>query len=311
MIPDILFLAGPTASGKTALSLHAARALNGEIVNADSMQVYAGLDIIAAQPGPEEKAAAPHHLFAQIDAGERCSVGRWARLALERIQDITARGRTAILVGGTGLYFKALTDGLAPAPDIPGEISDAVQALYERGGLEALREEAEAADPLGAARIKAGDRQRLMRIIAVKRASGAALSDLQAETAPLVDRERWRGVVIRPPRDTLYERIEARFDRMLAAGALGEVRALGARELDPALPAMKAVGVPPLLDHLAGHIELETAIEIAKRDSRRFAKRQFTWFSNQHPGWARIESLDPDDQREELARRLKSEFGAG
>jgi tRNA dimethylallyltransferase len=311
MIPDILFLAGPTASGKTALSLHAARALNGEIVNADSMQVYAGLDIIAAQPGPEEKAAAPHHLFAQIDAGERCSVGRWARLALERIQDITARGRTAILVGGTGLYFKALTDGLAPAPDIPGEINDAVQALYERGGLEALREEAEAADPLGAARIKAGDRQRLMRIIAVKRASGAALSDLQAETAPLVDRERWRGVVIRPPRDTLYERIEARFDRMLAAGALGEVRALAARELDPALPAMKAVGVPPLLDHLAGHIELETAIEIAKRDSRRFAKRQFTWFSNQHPGWARIESLDPDDQREELARRLKSEFGAG
>jgi tRNA dimethylallyltransferase len=311
MTPDILFLAGPTASGKTALSLHAARALNGEIVNADSMQVYAGLDIIAAQPGPEEKAAAPHHLFAQIDPAERCSVGRWARLALERIQDITARGRTAILVGGTGLYFKALTDGLAPVPDIPDDISDAVQALYERGGLEALREEAEAADPAGAARIKAGDRQRLMRIVAVKRASGVALSDLQAETAPLVDRGRWRGIVIRPPRDTLYARIEARFDQMLAAGALDEARLLAARDLDPALPAMKAVGVPPLLDHLAGTVELKAAIEIAKRDSRRFAKRQYTWFSNQHPGWARIESLDPDDQRAELARHLKSEFGAG
>jgi len=311
MTPDILFLAGPTASGKTALSLHAARALNGEIVNADSMQVYAGLDIIAAQPGPEEKAAAPHHLFAQIDPAERCSVGRWARLALERIQDITARGRTAILVGGTGLYFKALTDGLAPVPDIPDDISDAVQALYERGGLEALREEAEAADPAGAARIKAGDRQRLMRIVAVKRASGVALSDLQAETAPLVDRGRWRGIVIRPPRDTLYARIEARFDQMLAAGALDEARLLAARDLDRALPAMKAVGVPPLLDHLAGTVELKAAIEIAKRDSRRFAKRQYTWFSNQHPGWARIESLDPDDQRAELARRLKSEFGAG
>jgi len=311
MTPDILFLAGPTASGKTALSLHAARALNGEIVNADSMQVYAGLDIIAAQPGPEEKAAAPHHLFAQIDPAERCSVGRWARLALERIQDITARGRTAILVGGTGLYFKALTDGLAPVPDIPDDISDAVQALYERGGLEALREEAEAADPAGAARIKAGDRQRLMRIVAVKRASGVALSDLQAETAPLVDRGRWRGIVIRPPRDTLYARIEARFDQMLAAGALDEARLLAARDLDRALPAMKAVGVPPLLDHLAGTVELKAAIEIAKRDSRRFAKRQYTWFSNQHPGWARIESLDPDDQRAELARHLKSEFGAG
>ncbi|MEQ8435519.1 MAG: tRNA (adenosine(37)-N6)-dimethylallyltransferase MiaA [Oceanicaulis sp.] len=311
MTPDILFLAGPTASGKTALSLHAARALNGEIVNADSMQVYAGLDIIAAQPGPEEKAAAPHHLFAQIDPGERCSVGRWARLALERIGDITARGRTAILVGGTGLYFKALTDGLAPAPAVPDEINDAVQALYERGGLEALRKEAETADPAGAARIKAGDRQRLMRIVAVKRASGAALSDLQAQTTPLVDRERWRGVVIRPPRDTLYARIEARFDQMLAAGALDEARLLAERRLDPALPAMKAVGVPPLLDHLAGHIELETAIELAKRDSRRFAKRQFTWFSNQHAGWARIESLDPKNQREELALLLKSEFGAG
>lgn len=311
MIPDILFLAGPTASGKTALSLHAARALNGEIVNADSMQVYAGLDIIAAQPGPEEKAAAPHHLFAQIDPGERCSVGRWARLALERIEDVTARRRTAILVGGTGLYFKALTDGLAPAPAVPDAIQAEVQALYECGGLEVLRKEAEAADPAGASRIKAGDRQRLMRIVAVKRASGAALSDLQAQTTPLVDRERWRGVVIRPPRATLYARIEARFDQMLAAGALDEARLLAARGLDPALPAMKAVGVPPLLDHLAGNIDLETAIELAKRDSRRFAKRQFTWFSNQHSAWARIESLDPDDQREELARRLKSEFGAG
>lgn len=311
MIPDILFLAGPTASGKTALSLHAARALNGEIVNADSMQVYAGLDIIAAQPGPDDKAAAPHHLFAQIDPGERCSVGRWARLALERIADITARGRTAILVGGTGLYFKALTEGLAPAPDIPEAIQHEVHALYERGGLQALRAEAVAADPAGAARIKPGDRQRLMRIVAVKRASGAALSQLQADTTPLVDRARWRGVVIRPPRDTLYARIEARFDQMLAAGALDEARALAARGLDPALPAMKAVGVPALLGHLAGETDLETAIEIAKRDSRRFAKRQFTWFSNQHSEWARIESLDPNDQREELARLLKSEFGAG
>jgi len=310
MTPDILLLAGPTASGKTALSLHAAQALSGEIVNADSMQVYAGLDVIAAGPGAQERAAAPHHLFAEIDPGERCSAGRWARLALERIKDITARGRTAILVGGTGLYFKSLTEGLAPVPDIPEAVNAEIDTLYDRGGLEALRAEAEAADPAYAARIKAGDRQRLMRVIAVKRATGRPLSELQAETHPLIDPARWRGVVIQPPRDTLYARIEARFDAMMEAGALDEARALAARGLDPALPAMKAVGLPPLLAHLSGETDLEWALELAKRDSRRYAKRQFTWFSNQHPGWARIESLDPGDQRAELARILTSEFGA-
>ena len=308
MTPDILLLAGPTASGKTALSLHAARALDGEIVNADSMQVYAGLHVIAAGPSVEERAAAPHHLFEAIDPSKRCSVGRWTRLAMQAIADITGRGKTAILVGGTGLYFKALTEGLAPAPEIPAGVSAEVEALYETGGIEALRAEAKAADPDAAE--KALDPQRLMRIVAVKRASGKALSQLQAETRPLIDPERWRGVVIQPPRPLLYERIETRFDLMLAAGALEEARSLAARKLDPSLPAMKAVGLPPLLSHLAGEIDLATAVETAKRDSRRYAKRQYTWFSNQHPDWPRIESLDPDGQREELARLLHSRFGA-
>lgn len=308
MSPDILLLAGPTASGKTALSLHAARALSGEIVNADSMQVYAGLDVIAAGPSGEETAAAAHHLFGAIDPGERCSVGRWSRLALERIDEITGRGKTAILVGGTGLYFKALTEGLAPAPDIPASVAAQVEALYAQGGLEALRAEAEAADPDAAA--KALDPQRLMRIVAVKRASGTTLTELQAKTEPLIDPARWRGVVIQPPRALLYERIETRFDTMVAAGALEEARALLQRDLDAALPAMKAVGLPPLLAHLRGETDLETAVATAKRDSRRYAKRQYTWFSNQHPGWPRIESLDPAAQRAELARFLGTEFGA-
>lgn len=309
MSPDILLLAGPTASGKTALSLHAAAALDGEIVNADSMQVYAGLHVITAGPSPAERRAAPHHLFEEIDPAERCSVGRWSRLALERIAQITGRGKIAILVGGTGLYFKALTEGLAPTPDIPEAVLDEVRTLFERDGLDALRAEAEAADPKAAER--ALDPQRLMRIVAVKRASGTALSDLQTETEPLIDRARWRGVVVQPPRALLYQRIEARFDTMVAAGALDEAAALAARKLDPSLPAMKAVGLPPLLAYLAGETDLDTAIATAKRDSRRYAKRQFTWFANQHPDWPRIESLDPKAQRGELARLLKDQFGAG
>ena len=308
MTASILFLAGPTASGKTALALHAARRLDGEIVNADSMQVYDGLQIIAAQPGEPERAAAPHHLFGVLDPSERCSVGRWAAMALERIGDIKTRGRTPILVGGTGLYFKALLDGLAPAPEIPEAVQGQVQALYDAGGLDALRGEAERLDPAAAENIAHGDRQRLMRVIAVALAGGQSLSELQADTKPLIDPASACGVALNPDRAALYARIEARFDQMVAAGALEEARALAARDLDPSLPAMKAVGLPPLLAHLSGAIDLETAVETAKRDSRRYAKRQVTWFSNQHPGFARIASLDPDDQRGELDRILAQAF---
>ncbi|XBQ15365.1 MAG: tRNA (adenosine(37)-N6)-dimethylallyltransferase MiaA [Oceanicaulis sp.] len=308
--PDILLLGGPTASGKTALSLHAAQRLGGEIVNADSMQVYEGLPILSAQPSAEERAAAPHHLFGVIDPAERCSVGRWASLALNAIEAITGRGRIAILTGGTGLYFKALLDGLAPAPDIPDAVNAGVAALFRKGGLEALRAEAERLDPVSAARIAAGDRQRLMRVIAVARAAGRPLSELHTDTTPLFDPARVAGVVVQPPREGLYARIEARFEHMIEAGALDEARAIAARELDPDLPAMKAVGLPPLLAHLRGETDLQTAIETAKRDSRRYAKRQFTWFSNQHPDWDRVESLDPQAQRAELGRLLSRRFGA-
>jgi tRNA dimethylallyltransferase len=308
MSKRVLILAGPTASGKTALSLHAARRLGGEIVNADSMQVYEGLPIISAQPSAQERAGVPHHLFGVIDPSERCSVGRWAEMALSAIKTIQAQGKTPVLVGGTGLYFKALLEGLAPTPEIPAEISIEVEALYAAGGVEALREEAGRLDPVATARIGEGDKQRLMRVIAVARTAGRPLSKLQGDTTPLIDPAAIQGVVIQPDREALYARIERRFDAMIDAGALDEARAIAARSLSSDLPAMKAVGLPPLLAHLSGALSLDEAIEIAKRDSRRYAKRQYTWFSNQHGAWPRITALDPGDQRRELDDILLQAF---
>ncbi len=305
---DILLLGGPTASGKSALAIHAARRLDAEIINADSLQVYDGLRVLTARPGADETGGVPHHLFGALDPGERCSVGRWSRLALDAIAGVRGRGRRVVLAGGTGLYFKALLEGLAPAPDIPAGIQAEVDALHARGGVGALRAEAERLDPVGAARVEAGDRQRLMRLIVVARASGQPLSRLQADTTPLIDPACALGVAILPDRAALYARIEARFDAMIEAGALDEARALAARQLAPDLPAMKAVGLPPLLAHLAGTLSLEAAIDTAKRDSRRYAKRQYTWFSNQHPGWARITSLDPAEARAELDAILDAAF---
>ncbi len=308
MSKRVLILAGPTASGKTALSLHAARHLDGEIINADSMQLYHGLPIISAQPSESERAAVPHHLFAMLDPGERCSVGRWSRAALDVIEGVQARGRVPILVGGTGLYFKALLAGLAPVPEIPDAVTAQVAALYDAGGIDALRAEADTVDPVASARIADGDRQRLMRVICVARATGTALSDLQAQTQPLLDPDTALSVVIQPERDALYQRIEARFDRMMDAGGLEEAQAMAVRGLSADLPAMKAVGLPPLLAHLAGDLSLDDAIEIAKRDSRRYAKRQFTWFSNQHGDWPRVRTLDPDAQQRELDDILSPSF---
>lgn len=311
MSKRILILAGPTASGKTALSLHAARLLDGEIINADSMQLYRGLPVISAQPSNYEKRVATHHLFSALEPSQRCSVGQWSRMALDQIEAVESRGCVPILVGGTGLYFKALLEGLAPVPEIPETILAKVDALFQTRGLEGLKAEVEAVDPVATARIADGDRQRLMRVVAVAWATGKPLSQLQADTQPLIDPALVQGVVIQPDREALYHRIETRFDRMVEAGALEEVAAMAERNLAPDLPAMKAVGLPPLLAHLRGEFTLEAAIEIAKRDSRRYAKRQFTWFSNQHGDWPRISALDPADQQGELDHILSRSFGKG
>ena len=303
MTPALL-IAGPTAAGKTALAIAAARRLGGEIVNADSMQIYDGLHLVTARPSAAETVQVPHHLFGVADPGERWSVGRWAGAALAAMRDIRKRGRVPVLVGGTGLYFNALTVGLAPVPEIGAAARARAAALLDGEDLTALRAEAARLDPVAAARIDPADRQRLMRVVEVGYETGQALSRFHAGTTPLLAAGSWTGLAIEPDREALYDRIDTRFDRMMADGALDEVRAFMARDLDPDLPAMKALGVPPLIAHLRGECDRVTAVETAKRDSRRYAKRQLTWFRNQTGSWPRITSLDPAAAREELARHI-------
>lgn len=299
-----LLIAGPTAAGKTALAIEAARRLDGEIINADSMQIYEGLPIITACPDEDERAAVPHHLFGTVDPGLRWSVGEWSQAALARFDDIVSRGKTPILVGGTGLYFNALTIGLAPVPEIsPGTRAKAAR-LLEQGGLDAVRAEAERQDPVSSAKVKPADRQRLLRLVEVGWETGRALSSYHAETTPLLGERDWRGIVIEPNRQALYDRIDFRFDLMLDQGALDEVATFKERGLAPDLPAMKALGVPQLIAHLKGELELTAAIEIAKRESRRYAKRQMTWFRNQQASWDRVTALHKDDARKQLAALL-------
>lgn len=289
--PPVILLAGPTASGKTSLSIALAKAVDGEIVNADSMQLYADLQIVSARPDAAEQAGIPHHLFGSCDAAERCSAGWWARTALEKISEIRARGRRPILVGGTGLYFEALTQGLAAMPEITRETRMRADAIAAEGD-EKLRETARSFDPEATARIEANDLQRLRRIVEIGLQTGQPISALQAKTTPLLEPDAWTGFVIDIDRAELYRRIEQRFDRMIDAGAIDEVRALAARNLDPDLPAMKAIGVPPLIAAIRGELSMQDAIARAKQDSRRYAKRQLTWFRNRMTGWPRLTLQD-------------------
>lgn len=291
---DCLLIAGPTAAGKTALALAAARQLDGEIINADSMQVYEGLHLITARPSDDEVAQAPHHLFGTVDPATRFSVGEWTAAALPLIEQIRDRGRTPIIVGGTGLYYLALTKGLAPVPEIDAASRERAERLIAEQGLDGLRQLAETFDPEATARIKPADRQRLQRIVEVGYATGEALSSFHKDTHPLLPAGSWQGVVIQPDREALYARIDQRFDLMLDAGAIEEVEAFMARDLDPDLPAMKALGVPPLMAFLRGEMSREEAVDLSKRDSRRYAKRQLTWFRNQHADWDRIRDLEAD-----------------
>jgi tRNA dimethylallyltransferase len=290
--PTAWLIAGPTAGGKSALALKLAEDVGGEIVNADSMQLYADLRILTARPSPEDEAAAPHHLFGVADAAEAWSVGRWLRAARDVLAGIAARGRPAIVVGGTGLYFRTLTQGLADTPAIPAALRAGTQALYDHSGEMEFRAMLSAADPRAAQRIAAGDRQRLTRAYEVYLASGRALSDWQASTAPTLPPDAWRGLVLEPPREALYARCDSRLAAMVEAGGIEEVARLVARGLDPGLPAMKALGVAPFAAHLRGERSLAEALDQARQDTRRYAKRQLTWFRHQTPDWPRFETVE-------------------
>ena len=278
----IVIVAGPTASGKSALALAIAEALGGTIINADSMQVYRDLAVLTARPGAAELARVPHRLYGVIDAAEACSAGRWRDLALAEIAAARAAGRVPVLAGGTGLYLRALLDGLAPVPPVPAALREEARALHARLGGEAFRDALARHDPDAARRLAASDTQRLIRAYEVVTASGRTLADWRRGQGPAAGPPAV-AVVLLPPRDTLYAACDLRFLAMMEQGALAEVAALLARGLDPALPAMKAVGVPELAALLSGRSSPEAAVAAGQQATRRYAKRQYTWFRHQMP----------------------------
>ncbi|MEE8370844.1 MAG: tRNA (adenosine(37)-N6)-dimethylallyltransferase MiaA [Sphingomonadales bacterium] len=304
---EAILIAGPTASGKTALAARLAGALSGSIINADSMQVYEGLEILAAAPSAEEMAGIPHRLFGIIGPGEPFSVGRWHDLARREIESVWQRRRLPIIVGGTGLYFKVLLEGLALIPEIPEEIRRNLRQRLDEGGPGALHLELSVADPEMAERLEPGDSQRICRALEVWHATGRSLRAWQREKGPgALSEADEKGNVLKltmdMEREPLYARINYRFRAMLEAGALDEVRALKKRALPPEMPAMKALGVPPLLEYLSGGITIEEAAERAKTQTRQYAKRQLTWFRNQFPDWIRIDAAGQDPMADVLKR---------
>lgn len=282
----LIFIAGPTASGKSAAALSLAQALDGEIVNADAMQMYSDLNVITAQPSVTDQVKAPHHLYGELQGVKRCSAGLWARLAKEALYHIALLGKVALICGGTGLYFRALEEGLSPVPETPEGVRARARARLNQLGPEAFHEEVVSQDP-AMARLPVGDSQRLMRAWEVFEATGKPLSWHQAQPRePLISHVDAR-VVIEPPRDVLYARCDARAAAMMKEGAIEEVRALLALNLDPSLPVMKALGVPEITALLRGETDEAGALERLQQNTRRFAKRQLTWFRNQAPDWPR------------------------
>ncbi|WOJ89297.1 tRNA (adenosine(37)-N6)-dimethylallyltransferase MiaA [Methylocapsa polymorpha] len=282
--PSAILIAGPTASGKSALALRLACAFDGVAINADSMQVYRDLSVLTARPGPQDEGRAPHRLFGCVDGAINHSVGLWledARLALDEAR---RDGRLPIFVGGTGLYFKALTQGLSAIPPVPIEVRENLRARAESVPVASLHAELARRDPAMAARLRPTDPQRILRALEVFEATGKSLASFQTErTPPLLDAKDALALFLTPDRRILAERIDSRFDAMLSAGALEEAEALRARGLDAALPIMRAHGAPHLIAHLNGELSLAEAAALAKLDTRRYAKRQFTFARHQLP----------------------------
>ena len=300
--PSVVIIAGPTASGKSALALELAAALGGTIINADSQQIYSGLNILSARPDAAAMRRVPHRLYGFLDAAERGSVGRWRALALTEIAAAQAKGSLPFLVSGTGLYLRALQHGLAAVPPIPAAIRAAAAALYDELGGPVFRDRLTALDPAAASRLPSGDRQRLLRAWEVVRATDRPLGEWQrAAAGPMPC--RFATVLMMPPREVLYAACDARFSAMIAAGAIDEATALTARGLAPDLPAMKAVGVPELLRHLRGETSLAEAVAAGQRATRRYAKRQMTWFRHQI-----VADLTLDQQISEALLRQSRDF---
>ena len=305
---DMICLAGPTASGKSGLAVAIAQQCNGAIINADSMQVYAGIPIISAAPDETEQNGVPHYLFGQIDPAQRYSQADWLKAATDTVASIRANGQIPILVGGTGFYFKAATEGIVPMPDISSDVKVQAQAMLNEAGNQGLHARLAEIDPDLAARLEPGDSQRVLRGMEIWLASHIPLSKWQKGVAKGRLLGRPLSVYLRPPRDMLYRKINSRFEQMVEHGAIDEISALHARKLDETLPAMKAVGVRPILDMLKNIIIKEKAIELAQRDSRRYAKRQFTWFDHQYNADVVIDYFPEDEHKERAIHTVLSNF---
>lgn len=279
-----VLIAGPTASGKSALGIRLAQALDGAVINADSMQVYRDLSVITARPTPDEEALVPHRLYGHVDAAVNFSVGRYVADAVEVLRGMGAR--VPIFVGGTGLYFKALTEGLSDMPAVPEEVREQVRRESEGVETPELHRLLSERDPETAKTLRPSDRLRVQRALEIFAATGQPLVSFHGMRQPgPLDGLPMVKLFLAPEREELRRRIDRRFLDMMDRGALEEVRALGQRGLDPMLPAMRAHGVPGLLAYLRGAISLDEAIARGQGDTRRYAKRQFTWFRHQLPGW--------------------------
>jgi tRNA dimethylallyltransferase len=284
-----VLIAGPTASGKSALGIKLAQRLDGLVINADSMQVYRDLRVITARPTPAEEAEAPHRLYGHVDAAVNFSVGRYVADATQILQEIKGR-KLPIFVGGTGLYFKALTEGLSDMPPVPEEVREQVRRDSEGLETSELHRLLSERDPETARTLRPSDRLRVQRALEIFAATGQPLVSFHGarQPGPLADVSVIK-LFLEPDRDELRRRIDQRFLTMIEQGALDEVKALGERNLDPMLPAMRAHGVPGLLAHLRGEMSLDEAITKGQGDTRRYAKRQFTWFRHQLPDWRWVE----------------------
>lgn len=288
---DAILITGPTASGKSALALAFAKRHGGVVINADSMQVYDTLLVVTARPSVEEMDGVPHELYGHIPAGRSYSTGDWLREVDMLLARLRGEGRLPVIVGGTGLYFKALTGGLSDMPAVPDALRAELRQRLETEGALALHEELAQVDPPMAERLNPGDGQRIVRALEVFRATGRSIGDFQKQSGPvLVDPDRALKLVVLPDRKVLHERINRRFEAMMHEGAIEEVEAILALRLPPEMPVMKAIGVSQITEMLAGRISREGAIERASAATRQYAKRQMTWFRNQmDDGWQRVD----------------------
>lgn len=301
-LPKLALIAGPTASGKSALALALAEKCDGVVVNADSAQVYSDLRIVSARPSAEEEARAPHRLYGYRDGAAACSAASWAADARTGIEAAQVAGRLPILVGGTGLYLRTLLEGIAPVPEIDPAIRERVRSFAVDEAHAALRGE----DPAAAERLRPSDTTRIARALEVVRSTGRPLSDWQREkVGGIADTVTLLPLILLPPRQWLYERCDARFAKIFSDEGMIEVRALLERKLNPLLPVMRAIGVREIAAYLDGSLSREEAVEAGRTATRQYAKRQYTWFSRQPPEhWDRFEGVT--GHLEPLLARLRA-----